>query len=478
MEKVNLNHQSFQEQGSSTKPRFKSSALVVSIDIGTTKICATAGRLNEFGKVEVLAVGKVESRGVSAGEVVDVIATGSDIKEAYNRMCLALAGREEPIIQVPKKVIVGIAGSNIKSRRHQVERMRPNHDESITAEELAELESLARKVSLDADQRILHLLVQGYQIDHYSRVPNPIGRIGSNIKATYHMVLTSKTPAIHIQKSLEIAGLEIDELYLEPLASAQAVLEPNALFDGCAVVDIGGGTTDVAIYKDNTVQHTAVIPLGGHVITSDISHCFKLNLRSSEALKIQRGSCIPNQVNKDEVIGIPLPAGRGHLEVSTYVLAQVINARVLELLELVNNAIVHSGVKDALHDGLIITGGGSLLNHLCQYAEFITGMNTRIGTPNQFLAKGNDDIKSPVFATSIGLMMQGLRKVVQAEIDHAADAIQMEKTTLNASEVEVEIEDPSKTEQYKSFANKSWLSSFQEKISDFFLKGIEKDDFK
>lgn len=380
------------------------SEIVVGLDIGTTKIVAIVGRRNEFGKIEILGMGKSESFGVARGVVQNIDKTVEAIKSA-------VADAETKSGVDIKTVNVGIAGQHIKSVQHRGIKTRSSVDEEISQKDIDSLIEDMFRLVMQPGEQIIHVLPQEYIIDSEQGIKNPIGMSGIRLEANFHIITGQMAAARNIYKCVEKAGLEVSELTIEPLASADAVLSDEEKEAGVVLVDIGGGTTDVAIFQDGIIRHTAVIPFGGNVITEDIKEGCTIIKSQAELLKIKFGSALASENQENEIVSIPGLRGRPHKEISVRNLSAIIQARMEEIVEHVYYEIKNSGYEKKLIAGIVITGGGAQLKHVTQLVEYITGMDSRIGYPNEHLAKSNEDITSPMFATSVGLIMKGLEKL-------------------------------------------------------------------
>ena len=377
------------------------SEIVVGLDIGTTKIVAIVGRRNEFGKIEILGMGKSESFGVARGVVQNIDQTVQSIKTAV--------AEAETKSGVDIKVVnVGIAGQHIKSLQHRGIKTRSKIEEEISQKDIDELIDDMFKLVMQPGEEIIHVLPQEYIIDNEQGIKNPIGMAGIRLEANFHIITGQIAAARNIYKCLNKAGLEVSALTLEPLASADAVLSDEEKEAGVVLVDIGGGTTDVAIFQDGIIRHTAVIPFGGNVITEDIKEGCTIIKNQAELLKIKFGSALASENQENEIVSIPGLRGRPHKEISVKNLSAIIQARMEEIVEHVYYEIKNSGYEKKLIAGIVVTGGGAQLKHVAQLVEYITGMDTRVGYPNEHLAKGAEVVTSPLFATSVGLVMKGL----------------------------------------------------------------------
>ncbi len=382
----------------------ETSEIVVGLDIGTTKIVAIVGRRNEFGKIEILGMGKSESFGVARGVVQNIDKTVDAIKAA-------VAEAEAKSDVEIKTVNVGIAGQHIKSVQHRGIKTRSSAEDEISQKDIDSLIEDMFRLVMQPGEQIIHVLPQEYIIDSEQGIKNPIGMSGIRLEANFHIITGQMAAARNIYKCVEKAGLEVSELTIEPLASADAVLSDEEKEAGVVLVDIGGGTTDVAIFQDGIIRHTAVIPFGGNVITEDIKEGCTIIKSQAELLKIKFGSALASENQENEIVSIPGLRGRPHKEISVRNLSAIIQARMEEIIEHVYYEIKNSGYEKKLIAGIVITGGGAQLKHITQLVEYITGMDSRIGYPNEHLAKSNEDITSPMFATSVGLIMKGLEKL-------------------------------------------------------------------
>ena len=378
--------------------------IIVGLDIGTTKICAIVGRKNEFGKLEVLGMGKAVSDGVIRGIVTNIDKTVNAIEKAIGE------ASEQSGINI-KVVNVGIAGQHIKSAVHHGSITRDSDDE-ITVEDVGRLTNDMYRIVIPPGSEIIHVMPQDYIVDYEDGIKDPVGMSGVKLEADFH-IITAQTNAINnINKCVLRAGLEIENLILEPLASSLAVLSDEEKEAGVCLVDIGGGTTDIAVFYDNIIRHTAVIPFGGNIITSDIKHGCMVMEHQAELLKTKFGRAIAEEASPNEIVSIPGLRNRPPKEISLKNLAHVIEARMEEIIEMVHTEIITSGYHKKLAAGIVVTGGGALLTNLQQLFEYMTGLDTRIGHPNEHLGKSKiDAVKSPMYATTVGLVLSGFRAI-------------------------------------------------------------------
>ncbi len=378
--------------------------IVASLDIGTTKIACIVGRRTEHGKVEILGYGKTDSVGVSRGVVTNIISTVESIKRAVEEA----SNRSGVDIKV---VNVGIAGQHIRSYQHRGIRIRNSNTDEISQPDIDMLIEDMYKLVMQPGEEIIHVLPQEYIIDNEQGITKPIGMSGVRLEANFHVITGQVTAANNIKKCVEKAGLEVSEIILEPLASSEAVLSEEEKEAGVVLVDIGGGTTDIAIFQDGIIRHTAVIPFGGNVITEDVQEGCSIIKQQAEALKVKFGSAFAHEALENQMIAIPGLRGREPKEISQYNLARIIQARMTEIIEYVDYEIKNSGFKRKLIAGIVVTGGGAQMKNLPQLFEYTTGMATRIGYPNEHLAKGMvDEVTSPMFATGVGLLIKGLER--------------------------------------------------------------------
>ena len=376
----------------------------VGLDIGTTKIVAMVGARNEFKKLEILGIGKSQSLGVHRGVVNNITQTIESIKYAIEEA--KMESGEENI----KEVVVGIAGQHIRSLQHSDYITRENPDKVIDNNDIDELINQVYKLVMLPGEEIIHVLPQDFKVDGQSEIKEPIGMYGSRLEANFHIVVGQVSSIRNIGRCIKSSGLEMADITLEPLASADAVLSNEEKEAGIALIDIGGGTTDVAIFKDGIIRHTAVIPFGGNVITEDIKEGCSIMGNQAEQLKVKFGSAWPGENKETEIVAIPGLLGRDPKEISLKTLSKIINARVVEIIEQVYLEIKNYGndeAKKKLIGGIVLTGGGSQLKHLKQLVEYVTGMDTRIGFPGEHLA-GNTKNSSPIFSTAVGLVMKAL----------------------------------------------------------------------
>lgn len=407
----------------------KSSPIVVGLDIGTTKICAIVGRRSKNGKIEILGLGKAESAGVTRGMVSNIDKTVQGITQAVE-----VAGAQSNVeIRV---VNVGIAGQHIKSLQHRGLITRRDNSNEISRKDIEKLIEDMYNLVMPPGEEIIHVLPQEFTVDSEPGIKDPIGMAGVRLEANFHIISGQVTAVKNIVKCITKAGLESQELILEPLASSEAVLSEEEKEAGVVLVDIGGGTTDMAIFHEGIIRHTAVVPFGGNSITEDIREGCSVMRGIAEQLKIRFGSALADENKDNEIVCVPGLRGREPKEISVKNLAFVIQARMEEIVEHVYYEIKSSGYEKKLIAGIVITGGGAQLKHLSQLVEYVTGLDCRLGYPNEHLAKNEvlpksvyEEMQSPAYATGIGLLIKGIQKMEDAgRAQPAADAKVIDKT--------------------------------------------------
>jgi cell division protein FtsA len=383
--------------------------IVVGLDIGTTKICAIVGRKNDFGKLEVLGMGKAESEGVIKGIVTNIDKTVFAIEKAIKEAS-DMSGIDVGVVNV------GIAGQHIRSSIHHGSITRNTKDDEISIEDVNRLTEDMYRIVIPPGSEIIHVMPQDYMVDYEEGIKDPVGMSGVKLEADFH-IITAQTSAINnINKCVRRGNLEIEDLILEPLASSLAVLSEEEKEAGVCLIDIGGGTTDVAIFYDNIIRHTAVIPFGGNILTTDIQHGLMVMAKQAEQLKTRFGKAIAEEASPNEIVSIPGIRNRTAKEISVKNLSHIIQARMEEIIEMAHSEIINSGFENRLAGGIVITGGGSQLSCLKQLVEYMTGMDTRIGYPNEHLGKSKIEVvKSPMYATAVGLVLSGFRSLDERE---------------------------------------------------------------
>jgi len=443
--------------------------IAVGLDIGTTKIVAMIGKKNEYGKLEILGIGKSKSLGVHRGVVNNITQTIQSIQQAI------LEAENNSGYKI-NDVVVGIAGQHIRSIQHSDYVSRPNAEEVIGDEDIDVLIGQVHKLAMLPGEEIIHVLPQEFKIDGQGEIKEPIGMYGGRLESSFHVVVGQAASIRNLGRCVKSAGLELSGLTLEPLASADAVLSQEEKEAGVALIDIGGGTTDLAIFKDGIIRHTAVIPFGGNVITEDIKEGCSIIEKQAELLKVRFGSAWPGENKDNEIVSIPGLRGREPKEISLKNLSKIIHARVVEIIEQVYAEIKiygHEDPKKKLIAGIVLTGGGAELKHIKQLVEYITGMDTRIGYPNEHLAGNSDEeLSSPLYATAVGLVMNSIRNNTKS----ATPLVEMKKEEPKIIEVPVATEpapvDEPKVEKPEAETTgdkikKSFFDKYIEKIKEF-----------
>ena len=430
--------------------------LYIGLDIGTTKIVAMIGVINEYDKLKIIGVGKSKSLGVHRGVVNNISQTIQSIQSAINE---AENNSNEKI----DKVIVGIAGQHIRSLQHSDYITRENSDEVIDIQDIEKVINQVYKLVMMPGEEIIHVLPQEFKIDGQSEIKEPVGMFGGRLEANFHVVVGQVSSIKNIARCVKSSGIDFDGITLEPLASADAVLSREEKEAGVALIDIGGGTTDLAIFKDGIIRHTSVIPFGGNIITDDIKEGCSIIEKQAELLKIKFGSAWPGENKDNEIVSIPGLRGRDPKEISLKNLSKIIHARVVEIIEQVYMEIKNYGHEDQkkkLIAGVVLTGGGSQLKHLKQLVEYVTGMDTRIGLPNEHLAGNNSiEISNPTFATAVGLVMNSMEKRKSKPLESNLENDEIEKNFENETKVS--------SNGTSTDPSKSIFEKFTEKIKTF-----------
>lgn len=433
----------------------------VGLDIGTTKIVAMIGRKNEYGKIELLGIGKAKSLGVHRGVVNNITQTIQSIQQAVEE-AISVSG-----VQI-SDAIVGIAGQHIRSLQHSDYITRANAQEVIDESDLEKLESQVHKLVMLPGEEIIHVLPQEFKVDGQAEIKEPIGMYGGRLEANFHVVVGQVSSIRNIGRCIKSAGLSLAGITLEPLASADAVLSQEEKEAGVALIDIGGGTTDLAIFKDGIIRHTAVIPFGGNVITEDIKEGCSIIEKQAELLKTKFGSAWPGENKDNEIVSIPGLRGRDPKEITLKNLSKIIHARVVEIVEQTFVEIRnygHEESKKKLIAGIVLTGGGAQLKHIKQLVEYITGMDTRIGYPNEHIAGDSDEsISSPMYATAIGLLMKGIED--RDKKQHLNRNVQEEGHVDKQNENQ-DKDDKQETIKKSVVEKKSMFERWSEKFRDF-----------
>jgi cell division protein FtsA len=437
---------------------------VAAIDIGTTKIVSLVGRVNENNRLEILGMSKTLSKGVKRGVVLNIEETVSAIKQT-------VAEAEKQSGLQFTDVFVGIAGQHIKSIKNRGYINLGNDRDEIAQKDIDALIADMYKIPIDLGEEIIHVLPQNFIVDNETGIKNPVGMSGRRLEANFHIVVGQIASARNIERCVNRVGMRVNQLILEPLASSAAVLTEDEKEAGVALVDIGGGTTDVAVFYDDSIRHTAVIPFGGNVITRDIKEGCKILQRQAEALKTQFGSALGDLAPEDKIVTIPGINGREPKEISFKNLAYIIQMRMEEIIDAVMFEIENSGCLDKLSAGVVLTGGGALLKHVAQLFRFHTGLDVRIGYPVEYLAGTTEsEINKPQYATSVGLLLKGWDALNRPD---AKEPAARKKIIEEVMEDETEA---MLAEADENRVGSSIIAAFKKKITDIFEeKGANMD---
>jgi len=432
--------------------------IVAAIDIGTTKIVAIIGKKSASGKIDILGYGNTRSTGVKRGVVLNIEQTTNAIRQAVD------IAENQAGVRVTD-AFVGIAGQHIRSIRNRGYINRDSYDEEISKEDVQALVDDMHKIPIDVGEEIIHVLPQSFIVDNETGVKNPVGMFGKRLEANFHIVIGQTAAANNIKKCVNRAGINVKSLVLEPLASSDAVLTEDEKEIGVALVDIGGGTTDVAVFYDGIIRHTAVIPFGGNIVTQDIKQGCNILERYAEQLKVKYGSSLADKAQENKVVSIPGINGRPPKEISFKNLAHIIQSRMEEIIAQVYFEVEASGMLKQLGAGVVLTGGGALLKNLSQLVAFKTGMDVRLGLPNQSVqSKIVDEVNQPIFATAVGLMLTGF----EDKGDCCVEEKQISEPKVDLKpEPEPEIVEP-QAKQADIKQPKKKISTLFDKLGEFF----------
>lgn len=376
--------------------------IVAGLDIGTTKVCAVVASINSQNRIHILGVGKAPSEGLNRGVVVNIDKTVHAIKTAIKQAELASG------IEV-SSVNVGIAGDHIRSLRSKGVITINNKDKEITVQDVDRILKDCQQIMLPPDQQILHVIPQEFVVDGQDGISDPVGMSGMRMEAEVHIITGLISAAKNLYRCVERAGYEVADIILEPLASSYAVLDDEEKEAGVVLVDIGGGTTDLAVFQDNTIRHTAVIAIAGKKVTDDIKLGLSVLEDQAQKLKHNHGECFVDMIDQDESITIPGIAGRPPKEITKSILAKIIQARMEEILEIIAIEVKRSGYGDTLSAGIVITGGGALIKNICPLANEVLGLDAKIGRPLGLAGGLIEEVNSPIYATSVGLVLHALK---------------------------------------------------------------------
>ncbi len=370
--------------------------IIAGLDLGTTKVCAVIAERTPQG-IDILGFGVAPSEGLNRGLVANIAKTAEAVQEAM-KIAMNRAGIDL------KEVNVGVAGEHITSLRHRNYVTISNPDREITDSDLERLRADVRTIRIPSDKQILHIIPEEFSVDHQGGIDNPIGMCGSRLEAVSHVVLASIPAIQNIRKSVERAGFAVKDYILQPIASSLSVLDENEMDLGVVLIDIGGGTTDFALYRDKAIKHSKVIGVAGNHVTNDIRESLGIVMSEAENLKKQYGFATEGSIIKDEDIYIKRVGGRGSVKIPITLLTQIIHVRMQELFGLIDNELRQTGLKSKINAGIVLTGGGSLLRGCTELAEEVFGLQTRIGVPLDLGAGLSNEIESPEFATVAGLI--------------------------------------------------------------------------
>ena len=449
--------------------------IIVGLDIGTTKIAAIAGRKNEFGKLEIIGFGRANSNGVKHGQVLNIDETIKAIKMALDN-CYA----SNPNLDI-SEVYVGIAGHHIKSLQTRGDIVRHQNEEEISQKEIDQLVADQYKTYIPAGDQIIDVIPQEFTVDNFQNIPNPIGYGGVKVGANFHIITGDKNAIRNINRAVEKSGLRTKDLVLQPLASSSAVMGQEDLEAGVAIVDIGGGTTDLAVFYEGILKHTAVIPFAGENITNDIKTGLGVLKTQAEQMKVQFGSALTNEAKGNAYITIPGLRGMPAKEISVKSLAGIIQARMSEIMDFVTYHLKQVGLDNkALNGGVVLTGGGSQLKHLIQLTEYATGLPARIGFPNEHLAAGHiEELAKPTYSTCIGLILKGYDDYEhnRKQFEKGYKKVDVPDTLRKAIEeeenkIEIEEVNPERVKQRRGLNN--FWGKFKDGIIDLFKEEEDK----
>jgi cell division protein FtsA len=378
----------------------KGENLIVGLDIGTTKICAIVGTVTEGG-LDIVGIGTSPSRGMRKGVVINIESTVTAIRKAIQEAEL-MAGCEI------NSVFAGIAGGHINGINSQG--VIAIKSREVTAEDVRRVIDAAKAIAIPMDREVIHILPQEFIVDDQDGIKEPLGMNGVRLEVRVHIVTGAVASAQNIIKSCNKAGVAVGDIVLEQLASAEAVLTPDEKELGVALIDIGGGTTDIAIFVDGAIKHTSVLSLGGNHLTNDIAVGLRTPAQEAERIKQKWGCCLTSMVGKDETIEVPSVGGREPRVLSRQLLAEILEPRVEEIFTLVNRELIKSGFENRISSGLVLTGGSAILPGMPELGEQIFNLPVRRGLP-QGIGGLADVVNSPIYATAVGLVKYGSRNV-------------------------------------------------------------------
>ena len=377
--------------------------IVASLDIGTTKTCAIIAERVQENRLNILGYGFAESVGMTKGTVANVVTISESIRKAVDM------AEKQAQVKI-NSVNVGVAGIYINSMRYRNFVIIPHKDSLVTNEDVEKLIEEVKLTRIPSDYFILHIVPEEYIVDDEHIVKNPIGAMGRKLEATHHIVLAQKTSTEKLKVAIERAGLKINKMILQPIASANAVLHPDEKELGVALIDIGGGTTDLAVYVNGAIKHTRVIGIAGSHVTNDIREAFHLVTEVSEKLKIEYGYATPRVLVQDDEIPVRVSPVR-QVTISLSILTQVIQLRMKELFIMIDNELKNANLKDQIRAGIVLTGGGSQLRGCAELAEEVFGKQARIGMPMDLVGVQVNKIENPIYSTAVGLLYDGITSI-------------------------------------------------------------------
>ncbi|HZH95287.1 MAG TPA: cell division protein FtsA [Flavisolibacter sp.] len=450
----------------------KEQPIIVGLDIGTTKIAVIAGRKNEWGKLEILGFGRANSSGVKHGQVLNIDETIKAIRQALEN-CYA----SNPNLEV-KEVYVGIAGHHIKSLQTRGDIVRHDTDNEISQKEIDQLIADQYKTYIPAGDQIIDVIPQEYTVDNFQNIANPIGYGGVKVGANFHIITGDKNAIRNIKRAVQKCDLDTKDLVLQPLASSAAVMAQEDMEAGVAIVDIGGGTTDLAVFCEGILKHTAVIPFAGENITNDIKTGLGVLKTQAEQMKVQFGSALSNEAKANAYITIPGLRGMPAKEISVKNLANIIQARMSEIMDFVTYHLKQVGLDSkALNGGIILTGGGSQLKHLIQLTEYVTGLNARIGLPTEHLASGHiEELAKPTYSTCLGLILKGYDDYEHnhKQFHHSFSKVEVPEGLKN--EMEIEVVTASRETDEVNMAGRRGMAGFWGKFKNSLIDIFKEED--
>ena len=396
--------------------------LIVGLDIGTTKICCIVGNMTDEG-LEIVGIGTSPSKGLRKGVVINIESTVAAIQKAVREAEL-MAGCEI------KTIYAGIAGGHIKGLNSQGVIAIKNRE--VSPEDLTRVIDAAKAIAIPMDREVLHILPQEFIIDDQDGIREPLGMSGVRLEAKVHIVTGAVASAQNIVKSCNRAGCDVADIVLEQLASSEAVLSADEKELGVALVDLGGGTSDIAIFSEGAIKHTSVLSIGGDHLTNDIAVGLRTPMAEAEKIKQAYGCCLTSMVGRDETIEVPSVGGREARVLSRQLLAEILEPRVEEIFTLVNREIIKSGYEDLIASGVVITGGSSILPGMPELAEQIFNLPVRRGLP-QGIGGLTDVVNSPIYATGVGLVKYGSKNMHRQQFKIGQDNV-FEKVILRMKE--------------------------------------------